>query len=162
MNRFCLVADSLVNISGPQFLANTITNQSVVLTWNASRLSSSNVTLLPQYAVVTSRVDLEHVPPQDEALRSRDAVMLRDVNQAGAAAADDDVSQYEWRFADLGRWFSNQSSVLVTGLRPYTTYRVGRLLLRSVLSSEWVFDPRTYKLAYMHVQFHSTFMGLQN
>ena len=153
MNRFCLVADSLVNISGPQFLANTITNQSVVLTWNASRLSSRNVTLLPQYAVVTSRVDLEHVPPQDETLRSRDAVMLRDVNQAGAAV-DDDVSQYEWRFADLGRWFSNQSSVLVTGLRPYTTYRVGRLLLRSVRCPEWVFDPRTYKLAYMYVQFY--------
>ena len=111
-------------------MANTITNQSVVLTWNASRLSSSNVTLLPQYAVVTSRVDLEHVP-QGETLRSRDAVMLRDVNQAGAAV-DDDVSQYEWRFADLGRWFSNQSSVLVTGLRPYTTYRVGRLLLQSM------------------------------
>ena len=130
-------------------MANTITNQSVVLTWNASRLSSRNVTLLPQYAVVTSRVDLEHVP-QDEILRSRDAVMVRDVNQAGAPD-DDVISQYEWQFADLGRWFSNQSSVLVTGLRPYTTYRGGRLLLQSMRSREWVFDPRTYKLAYMYV-----------
>ena len=77
--------------------------------------SPGNVTLRPQHTVVTSRLEEQ----ADDGSRSRDGDVSR-----GVLDGADDAEQYGWQYFEHGRWAANQSQLFVTGLQPYTTYRV--------------------------------------